>query len=123
MIIKLLRDTPRLLNIFCMLLVACMASVAMVYSLLCAAGVSPWLQFSATFGETTFSNAGQLAQIALTISLVRFCRKNFCVRSEGPVWTQLSSELCKLSKTTFICAELALPDHVGHFDPGKRCSS
>jgi glycine cleavage system regulatory protein len=38
-----------------------------------AFGAMPWLQFSAEFGGTTYENAGQIAQIALTITIVLLC--------------------------------------------------
>ncbi|WP_394177872.1 DNA repair protein [Yoonia maritima] len=64
------REIARVMNIVCMFLVACAAGAAVVYAVLCAVGLAPWLSFSATFGQTTFLNAGQFVQILMTVVLV-----------------------------------------------------
>jgi len=38
-----------------------------------ALGVLPWLEFEAAFGGTTYANAGQIAQIGLTVLAVLLC--------------------------------------------------
>jgi hypothetical protein len=42
-------------------------------TLMAAFGVMPWLQFTADFNGTTYRNAGQIAQIALTVTVVLMC--------------------------------------------------
>lgn len=69
---NLLFNIARRLNQFSMLVVAGTAVVCLCYTLLCVAGVFPWFQYEATFGETVFANAGQYAQIGLTVLLILF---------------------------------------------------
>lgn len=43
---------------------------ALGYTLACAVGLAPWLNFTATFGDTTYPQAGMITQIALTVIIL-----------------------------------------------------
>lgn len=60
------------MNLVSRVLIACTALGVLIYTALSAAGVVPWLSFSLTFGETTYPQAGQVAQIAGTVLMIMF---------------------------------------------------
>ncbi|MFQ1701308.1 DNA repair protein [Loktanella agnita] len=62
----------RVLHVISLYLIAAMAFISVAYTLLCAAGLAPWLSISATFGETVIANAGQILQIAATVLVTSF---------------------------------------------------
>jgi len=59
----------RVLHSLSMILILVIGLAAMVFTLLSAVGVAPWLTFSATFGEIAYPQAGMITQIAVTIIL------------------------------------------------------
>ncbi len=59
----------RFLHSVSMVLILLIGLSAIVYTLLCAFGVAPWLSFSATFGDFSYPQAGMISQIVLTVIL------------------------------------------------------
>ena len=57
----------RLFHIVSLIAVAALGIALLGYTLACAFGLAPWLDISATFGGTTYANAGQILQIGLTV--------------------------------------------------------
>ncbi len=67
----LLRIAPQL-NYFSMAMVAVAAFSGLAYTLLCVVGVLPWLDHTASFGETAVEAAGIYIQVMVTLVLVMF---------------------------------------------------
>ncbi len=60
----------RLLHLISLMAVSVAGVAALIYTALCAFGVAPWLTMSATLGDVTYANAGQVLQITFTALLV-----------------------------------------------------
>jgi hypothetical protein len=52
-----------------LLLLAFVAGAALIFTILCALGLAPWLTFVAQFGDMTLPQAGMITQIGLTFLL------------------------------------------------------
>lgn len=59
----------RALHAVSMVLIALIGAAALVYTIVAAFGVAPWLSFTATFGDYTIPNAGMVTQIVATVIL------------------------------------------------------
>jgi len=77
---------------------------AMVYTFACALGFAPWLTYTATFGDTSFAQAGMYTQIGLTVLLavklsmtMETCRR-FC---PVPAASSLLRNPIEISKSTW----------------------
>ena len=66
------KQIGRILHVISLYLIGMMAVATVAYTLLCAAGLAPWLALNATFGETQIANAGIYLQIAVTILVTAF---------------------------------------------------
>jgi hypothetical protein len=58
------------MQVLSLILLGLAGLILLVYTLLCTAGVAPWLTFEAQFGTTTFLYAGQATQIGVTTLLL-----------------------------------------------------
>lgn len=67
-----LRSISSVVNMALLVIVGCMAAVAVVYTALCLFGLMPWLEFTAVFGETELHQAGQFLQIIGTLIMILF---------------------------------------------------
>ena len=70
---QFLRPPAQPANRLALLIFSLVAIVLVSATALAAFGILPWLEFQASFGGTTYDNAGQIAQIGLTILAVLLC--------------------------------------------------
>ncbi|MFT4700070.1 MAG: hypothetical protein ACI90E_000738, partial [Yoonia sp.] len=62
-----LRNVARLCHALSLFLIAAIALALSFYTIMCAAGQSPWFTMPLAFGETNFPDAGKYLQIVLTV--------------------------------------------------------
>jgi hypothetical protein len=67
--IAVARQTSRAFHVLSLLLLLAVALGAVAYTVACASGLAPWLTLAVTFGDTTYANAGQITQVAVTVML------------------------------------------------------
>ncbi|SMX34216.1 DNA repair protein [Actibacterium lipolyticum] len=63
----------RIAQKFCLVFIAITAVSLVIASVLAGFGVLPWLSFSASYGDTVFTNAGMIAQLGLTALMLALC--------------------------------------------------